>query len=267
MCRYRVFLKDKTHADPDKDRAGCWKRGMIPAVFDDSRVWGREESRDVWLNEARAIPCDAQAGLNTAVVQVKAGEVEVPGAMLNRLHGTQRCIQHMLTYIVIVADVPYEVTAAGGVELWKVLIENTPVEPLLPPGGYWEKGIFQRAVLLFDAPFDADTDALLVKNDPARWHGLTATVDVPGVPAEQMRELMAEQTEDDSGNQRAPEFGEHRSAYRRRRWVMRIDSMPPSIRGALENDGHYSFSSPQDVAQLRGALMRVRDNARFTGLD
>lgn len=34
---------DKTHADPTKDRRGCYKRGYPVVVMPDSHTWGREE--------------------------------------------------------------------------------------------------------------------------------------------------------------------------------------------------------------------------------
>jgi hypothetical protein len=34
---------DATHADPDKDRRGCYKRGMPVVVAPDGHTWGAEE--------------------------------------------------------------------------------------------------------------------------------------------------------------------------------------------------------------------------------
>ena len=34
---------DATHPDPDKDRRGCYKRGMPVVVMDDGHEWGKEE--------------------------------------------------------------------------------------------------------------------------------------------------------------------------------------------------------------------------------
>lgn len=43
MAEALIFSGNNTHADPVKDRRGCWKRGMIVIVKPDGHVWGREE--------------------------------------------------------------------------------------------------------------------------------------------------------------------------------------------------------------------------------
>lgn len=35
MCTLMVFARDNSHADAEKNRRGCWKRGMIFAVYED----------------------------------------------------------------------------------------------------------------------------------------------------------------------------------------------------------------------------------------
>jgi len=51
VCEILFFAKDRTHADPIKDRRGSWKRGYPVVVFDDGHVWGREESKQQWISE------------------------------------------------------------------------------------------------------------------------------------------------------------------------------------------------------------------------
>jgi len=43
MAQILVKAIDATHADPVKDRRGCYKRGMPVVVMPDSHTWGREE--------------------------------------------------------------------------------------------------------------------------------------------------------------------------------------------------------------------------------
>lgn len=43
MCEILVFAGNNTHADPVKDRRGCWKRGYPVVVKEDGHEWGAEE--------------------------------------------------------------------------------------------------------------------------------------------------------------------------------------------------------------------------------
>lgn len=49
MCEILIFAKNNTHPDPQKDRRGCYKRGMPVCVFVDGHFWGREESKQQWI--------------------------------------------------------------------------------------------------------------------------------------------------------------------------------------------------------------------------
>ena len=51
MCEILIFAKNNTHVDPEKDRRGCYKRGMPIVVFEDGHIWGREESKQQWIAE------------------------------------------------------------------------------------------------------------------------------------------------------------------------------------------------------------------------
>ena len=53
MCEILIFAKNNTHPDPEKDRRGCYKRGMPVVVFEDGHAWGREESKQVWIAEGK----------------------------------------------------------------------------------------------------------------------------------------------------------------------------------------------------------------------
>ena len=43
MAEILVKAVDTTNIDPDKDRRGCYKRGMPVVVMDDGHEWGKEE--------------------------------------------------------------------------------------------------------------------------------------------------------------------------------------------------------------------------------
>lgn len=43
MAEALLFADNNTHIDPEKDRRGCWKRGMIVVVMPDGHVWGARE--------------------------------------------------------------------------------------------------------------------------------------------------------------------------------------------------------------------------------
>lgn len=43
MAELLIKAQDATHADPDADRAGCYKRGDVVAVMPDGHEWGARE--------------------------------------------------------------------------------------------------------------------------------------------------------------------------------------------------------------------------------
>ena len=57
-----IFLANNTNPDIVKDRRGCWKRGMVVAVHEDGHVWGRLESKQVWIAEGRSAASWPQQG-------------------------------------------------------------------------------------------------------------------------------------------------------------------------------------------------------------
>lgn len=53
MCELLIFVKNNTNSDPEKDRRGCYKVGMPVVIFEDGHIWGREESKQVWIAEGK----------------------------------------------------------------------------------------------------------------------------------------------------------------------------------------------------------------------
>lgn len=147
MCELLIFSGNNSNADPEKDRRGSYKRGMIVCVFEDGHSWGREESKQQWIAEGNA-------------------------------------------------------TAT-----W--------------PG-----------------------------------QGKFVILKLPGVPSSKAKPLLDAQEEDDTG---VPLPG----TFRRRRWLLQVDSLPAVVRNALARDGEYVTT----VTAVRNYLQRVRDSAQFTGLD
>lgn len=43
MAELLIKARDAEHADPEKDRRGCYKRGDVVIVQDDGHEWGRKE--------------------------------------------------------------------------------------------------------------------------------------------------------------------------------------------------------------------------------
>lgn len=44
MAELLIMARSATHPDPAKDRAGCWKRGMVVTVQPDGHRWGKRET-------------------------------------------------------------------------------------------------------------------------------------------------------------------------------------------------------------------------------
>ena len=49
MAELLIKLIDYTHPDPEVDRRGAYKAGMVVAVKPDGHLWGRKESKAQWL--------------------------------------------------------------------------------------------------------------------------------------------------------------------------------------------------------------------------
>ena len=54
MAEILIKAIDFTHPDPDIDRVGSYKKGMIVFVKDDGYIWGRKQSKQQWLADGRA---------------------------------------------------------------------------------------------------------------------------------------------------------------------------------------------------------------------
>lgn len=147
MCEILIYSANRTHADPDKDRAGCYKRGYPVVVMDDGHTWGREESKAEWIASGR---------------------------------------------------------------------------------------------------------------DPSQWPDYFYIIKLPGIDTELAREMIAEQTEDDTGQDTG-------STYRRRRWIFDINSLQNAVRNTLLSTGEYTAATAGARNSMRSAIKRIRDNASYTG--
>ena len=61
MAELLVFARNNTHADPEKERASCYKRGHIVTVREDGFAWGIRETKAAWIaagNTAESYPND-----------------------------------------------------------------------------------------------------------------------------------------------------------------------------------------------------------------
>lgn len=43
MAELLVMARDRTSADPEKDRRGCYKRGYVVLIREDGNLWGGDE--------------------------------------------------------------------------------------------------------------------------------------------------------------------------------------------------------------------------------
>lgn len=101
-------------------------------------------------------------------------------------------------------------------------------------------------------------------NTAASWpsQGVFVIVKIPPVPAAKARSILEHQEEDDLGFPMVDANG-NPTTYRRRRWILLVDSIPAAIRNTLIANGEVTVT----VAQIRNYLKRIRDNAQFIGLD
>ena len=53
MAQFLVRNVDSTSPDPEEDRRGSYKRGMVVVVAPDSHVWGAEETKAAWIAAGR----------------------------------------------------------------------------------------------------------------------------------------------------------------------------------------------------------------------
>ncbi len=108
-------------------------------------------------------------------------------------------------------------------------------------------------------------DVVVVREDGHVWgakEGLPnfRVLKIPGVPAAQIEDLIAEQTEDDDGNPLTDENGPR--TFRRRAWRVDFDRLPAAARNAMTNAG-VATAAP---GLIRAALRRKRDKKQFDKL-
>ena len=90
--------------------------------------------------------------------------------------------------------------------------------------------------------------------DPALWpgQGMWAILQITSTPADLLRSIRDEQTEND--------LGVPGTAFRLRRWHILIDSLPTAVRNALIADGEASITR----VKVKPHIVRIRDGAQFT---
>lgn len=91
-------------------------------------------------------------------------------------------------------------------------------------------------------------------------------IKIPGVPASKAQAFLESQMEDDTGTpyyETIPEANPRCTTYRIKAWRVVWASLPAGVQNALQTTGEYTAT----VTQIRNYLRRIRDDARFTGLD
>ena len=109
---------------------------------------------------------------------------------------------------------------------------------------------------LFEGGLDAD------------WPGTFGIINCPGLAVAYMADIKEDQQCDDTG---ADHFGPHPDGmqhgpilctYRRRAWIIDVDSMPAPIKNELADTGETTLSS----GQINAFVLRIRDGAQRPGL-
>ncbi len=196
MCEILVKAIDQTHKDPDKDRMGCYKKHMPHSVEEDSHVWGRQQSKDVWDIEVRSWPCVALESGDVQITSVVTDDATIPGHLVGTLFGTNGVINHQTRYRYedyIVLDDSIE-------ELWyddSGLDIQPPIliDPLLGKSEYRSKKafVYETTFLTFESKVDVGTDRIDLINDPLLWPAKFYIVKVPGVPPADMQKYCEEE--------------------------------------------------------------------------
>ncbi len=108
------MARNNSHTDPEKDRTGCYKRGMPVTVQPDGHVWGLEESKQAWLAAGRL----AADWPGHFVI------VKIPGVSVAQV---ERVVDRQTE-----DDTGVEQVDAGGTpktfrrRRWRVLVDNIP---------------------------------------------------------------------------------------------------------------------------------------------
>ena len=117
MCEILIFAKNNTNPDPEKDRRGCYKRGMPVVVFEDGHVWGREESKQVWITEGK--PAADWPGQGKFVI------LKIPGVLAAK---AQELISHQVE-----DDAGTPLFDPNGIPIafrrrrWQLLVDSIPL--------------------------------------------------------------------------------------------------------------------------------------------
>src|SRR4030067_1738371 len=117
MCEILIFAKNNTNPDPEKDRRGCYKRGMPVVVFEDGHVWGREESKQVWITKGK--PAADGPGQGKFVI------LKIPGVLAAK---AQELISHQVE-----DDAGTPLFDPNGIPIafrrrrWQLLVDSIPL--------------------------------------------------------------------------------------------------------------------------------------------
>lgn len=147
-----------------------------------------------------------------------------------------------------------------------IKIKNyTHPDPNIDRQGAYKKGMIVH-VVEDGYPWarkESKQEWLIQGNDAVDWHGRTAILKIPGLAVAKVKELMSVQSEDDTGAPHYEDDGIEPRMYRKRRWWLLIDSIPQSIKNAIQADGEVTVTKNQ----IRNYLKRIRDNAQYTEAD
>ncbi len=109
-------------------------------------------------------------------------------------------------------------------------------------------------------------DIVVVKPDGFEWGAAETLPDfvlvkIPGVTVDKVQALTGMQTEDDAGTPLTDENGAP-ITYRRRRWRVLVDNIPPAILNELKTTGEVTVTP----AQIRAYVTRIRDSLQYPDL-
>lgn len=150
MAEILVKAVDATNPDTEKDRRGCYKKGYPVVVMLDGHIWGRCESKNIWVNEIRIIPYeDHSVGADSLIIKDNKTEVIYNGKLVNTLYKDARCTEHL------------------------VQVDS--------------KGKFVLAVLKFDRAITVSGGVIQLRNDPALWEGKFVLIKCPEVTVEEAK--------------------------------------------------------------------------------
>ena len=137
---------------------------------------------------------------------------------------------------------------------------NTHPDPEKDRRGSYKRGMVvrvERDGFLWGAE-ETKQSWIAAGRDPLLWPGYFYLVKVPQVTYEQVIALVNTQVTDDSGNLLTDDGGMP-ITFRRREYVLKIDTLKPSIKAALESAGEVTVA----VNEISNDVKRIRDNANY----